>query len=164
MLKPTLKLTKIQIINSNQYRSVIWPLDEEQRKLAIKEYSNAKEAYRNMELDPPLTIISEIIPNEGDNIDQWIQREFKQAEGIHQKFWTKLQLKFGIIVTASLFQEFNNDFMINILSPSLVRLILIWLSLELLELGLATAESLGLKQVSPSSSRSGAFAMFNIFK
>ena len=70
----------------DQYRSVVWPTDDEQRRLAVADVARASDAYSAAGKPPPSTMVAEAAPS------------FTAAEGYHDRFWAKSRLKFGALL------------------------------------------------------------------
>eukprot|EP00592_Proboscia_alata_P025105 CAMPEP_0194432002 /NCGR_PEP_ID=MMETSP0176-20130528/67664_1 /TAXON_ID=216777 /ORGANISM="Proboscia alata, Strain PI-D3" /LENGTH=322 /DNA_ID=CAMNT_0039247897 /DNA_START=17 /DNA_END=985 /DNA_ORIENTATION=+ len=132
---------------ADQYRSVIWPLNEKQRATALEDYQNASEAYEEGGMDKPNTIISSVAPIK-TVVDEnmWLASEFTKAESIHQRFWLKLKVKLLFLVWLKYVSEdgallSNSDLALKISFAIAAG----WVLFEGAELALNARESLGLR-------------------
>lgn len=69
-----------------QYRSVVWPTNDEQRALAAADVERAVGAYAAASMSPLGTVVAETTAT-----------TFVPAEGYHQNFWAKARLKLGAL-------------------------------------------------------------------
>lgn len=104
-----------------QYRSVIWPLNEQQREVAIQDLERATEAYRQQGMQPPQTIVPQVSS---------AAARFVKAESIHQHFWTKLRLKMACLACATLFTTTQTQVVGPLVSTVATRLVLLWVIWE----------------------------------
>jgi peptide methionine sulfoxide reductase MsrA len=129
-----------------QYASVIWPLSEEQRRIAVEDLDKATSVYEQAKIGTPKTIISENVLRQGDystaTSTTTTTTLFTPAETIHQNFWTKLSVKMGVILAVSALSSYN------IVPESVayygLQAILLWVFWESVELAAAALGSLGL--------------------
>jgi peptide-methionine (S)-S-oxide reductase len=107
-----------------QYRSVLWPLNENQKRIAEQSLSTAREM-----VNVPRTIIAEAPP-----------RIFYVAESVHQHFWTKFRLKAACLGAGAVFgvTSLQDEFV----TDATVKLVLLWVLWEGLELVFKGARSL----------------------
>jgi peptide-methionine (S)-S-oxide reductase len=117
-----------------QYQSVIWPLTEEQRRIAQQNLENTKEVYRRQpDREPPLTVVATTaVPT------------FAVAESVHQNFWSKLRLKLACLAAGTWFSSTTSiqADLDGFVTDATVKLVLVWVIWEGLELVLKGASSL----------------------
>jgi len=130
-----------------QYASAIWPLSEEQLKVAQNDFETVKQVYKENNLGTPKTVISKNILKQGNQIITM----FTPAENIHQNFWTKLQAKVGLIMIVSILSSYGFVDQ-NIASYGLYPIFL-WVFWESVELGASALGSLGIVRPTPSQEK-----------
>lgn len=102
-----------------QYRSIIWPLNEEQQVVAVQDVEQAKEAYRKEGMNPPLTIVAQVpCPN------------FVVAESVHQNVWAKFRFKVACLAFATLCTTSHTPVVDPIVMTALTTLIVLWVLWE----------------------------------
>lgn len=104
-----------------QYRSVIWPMNEEQREVAAQDLERATEAYQKQGMSPPHTIVAQVSTP---------TTNFVAAESIHQNFWTKLRFKVACLACATLFTTTQTQVVDPLVSTIATKLVLLWVIWE----------------------------------
>jgi len=104
-----------------QYRSVIWPITEEQRDEAVQDVQRATEAYQKQGMNPPQTIVAQVSTP---------ATSFVTAESIHQNFWTELRFKLACLACATLITTTQTQVVDPLVSVMATNLILLWVVWE----------------------------------
>lgn len=106
-----------------QYQSVLWPMNDEQRTVAVQDVERATQAYQEQGMNPPRTIVvASTTP------------KFVAAESIHQNFWTKLRFKLACLACATLFTTTSQTLVVDPLVTTIAtKLILLWVVWEVSE-------------------------------
>lgn len=131
----------------DQYRSVVWPLNEDQQSTALEEIRDrACPAYKQKGLGPPRTVIADLPLSVVDNndVDDYVNALFTPAEAFHQSFWTKSKLKLGGFALATLLHSTGILYVADVGAETVLKATWLWMVVEVLDLGGAAAGSLGL--------------------
>lgn len=103
-------------VEKPQYQSVIWPVNDEQRKMALQDLERATRAYQEQGMNPPKTIVATTTTSPN----------FVRAESIHQNFWTKLRFKLACLACVTLFTTTQTQLMDHLVTIVATKLILVW--------------------------------------
>lgn len=113
-----------------QYQSVVWPLNENHRRIAERTIAKAKESN-----SLTLTIIA------GSDGAAGTRPMFSVAESVHQHFWTKFRLKATCLGAGALFgaTSIQDEFV----TDAMIKMVLLWILWEGIELVFKGVRSLG---------------------